>query len=200
MSKKIVGKSGDFAIQYQTSSDSFNDEPSAKMAICHMIINNQLIGNPIEVCYLPTWLFNLTDRRNWIDQRRNDLFPKEFEELTDREIFEIILKSNQLEEEFHTDFLYLPQLNNEIWNAHHFTIDETIDRYLIYFYVRNGRITFLIEDDSTVKGNSERSFQFIFKTLDLNLFIRTIDEMTYFLLEQHPYLQQNVSDRKFSLK
>jgi hypothetical protein len=200
MLNKIVGDPGIFAIQYQPFPNNANYEPSAKMALCHMIINNQLIGNPIEECYLPSWLFNLTDRRNRIDQQRHYLFPKEFEELSDREIFESILKSNQLEEEFQADFLYLPQLTNEFWNAHHFTIDETIDRYLIYFYVRNDRITLLIEDDSKVKGDMERSFQFIFKTLDLNSFIRTIDEMTYFLLEQYPYLQQNVSDRKFPLK
>jgi hypothetical protein len=144
MSIKTFGDPGNFAIQYQPCPDNYNYKPSAQMAICHMVINNHLIGNPTEECYLPTWLFSL--------------------------------------------------------NAHHFPIDETIDSYLIYFYVRNDRITFLIEDDSIVKDNSDRSFQFIFKTLDLNLFIRTIDEMTYFLLEQYPYLQQNVSDRKFPLK
>ena len=190
MSYRITGDPGNFAIRYQPC---YSGEPSAKMAICHMVINNQLIGNPIEICYLPTWLFSLIDRRNWIDQQRNQLFPKEFEGLSEREIFESILKSNQLDEEFHQDFLYLPQLNNDIWLAHRFPIDETIDGYLIYFYVRDGRITFLIEDDSEVRDNSERSFQFIFKTLDLEVFIRTIDEMTGFLFERCPYLQ-NLSE------
>ena len=200
MEKRIVGDTTNFAIQYQTCPANFNYNSSAKMAMCHLIINDQLIGNPNEECYLPTWLFSLTDRRNRIDQRRSYLFPKEFEELTDREIFELSLKSNQLEEEFHKDFLYLPKLNEEFWYDHHFTMDETIDGYSIFFYVRNDRITFLIEDDSEIMSNSGRSFKFIFKSLDLNLFIRTIDEMTYFLVEQYPYLQQNVSDRTFPLK
>ena len=78
------------------------------MAICHLVIGNSLIGQTDEECYLPTWLFSLSDRLNRIVDTKASLFPKEFEGLTDREIFEIILKANQLDEEFHPDFLYLP--------------------------------------------------------------------------------------------
>ena len=197
MLKRIFGDASNFAIQYQDCPDAYNHELSSKMAICHLMINGQIIGKATEECYLPTWLFSLTDRRNRIDQRRSNLFPKEFEGLSDREIFELILKANQLEEEFRTDFLYLPQPNNEIWGEHHFTIDETIDGYLICFYVRNDRITFLIENLSGISDIPGRNYQFMFHTVDLNFFMQIVDEMTHFLVKHYPYLQQNVSDRKF---
>ena len=168
------------------------------MAICHLIFDNKLIGRPDEECYLPTWLFSLTDRRNRIVDRKHLLFPKEFEGLTDREIFEIILKANQLQEEFHPDFLYLPKLDNKFWSDHHFTLDETIDGYLIYFYVKDNQIKFLIEDETESLESDYRSYKFIFQSIDLDLFINTINQSTKFLMQQYPYLQDNLSSRTFN--
>lgn len=168
------------------------------MAICHLIISNNLIGRPDEECYLPTWFFSLTDSKSRIADTKHLLFPKDFEDLSDREIFEIILKANQIEDEFHPDFLYLPQLDNRFWRDHHFTIDETIDGYLCYFYVRNNQITFLIEDETESLDNDCRSYKFIFHSVDLDFFINTVDKATEFLLQQYPYLKENISSRTFN--
>ena len=168
------------------------------MAICHLIFGNNLIGQVDEECYLPTWLFSLTDRRNCIVDTKQFLFPKEFENLSDREIFETILKANQFEDEFHPDFLYLPQLDNKFWSNHHFTLDETIDGYLIYFYVKDNQIIFLIEDETERLDSDYRSYKFIFHSVDLDLFINTIDQATEFLVQQYPYLKDNVSSRTFN--
>jgi hypothetical protein len=62
------------------------------------------------------------------------LFPKELDGMSDRQILEIVLKAIQFEDKFHPDFIYLTQLDNKIWSNHHFTLDQTIDRYTIYFY------------------------------------------------------------------
>ena len=163
-----------------------------------MIIGSKLIGRPNESCGLDTWLYNLTDRRKRIADTKHLLFPKEFEELSDREIFEMILKANQLEDEFHPDFLYLPQVDNEIWSNHSFTIDETIDSYLIYYYVKHNQITFLIEDESGRFDSNYRSYKFLFHTLPLDLFFKTVSETTAFLLEHYPSLTDNISKRTFN--
>lgn len=195
---QTFGDINEFAIHYQTCPDSYNYARASKMAICHLIIGNNLIGQPEEECYLPTWIFGLTDRRNRIVDTKDLLSPKEFEGLTDREIFEIILKANQLEDELHPDFLYLPQLDNEIWSRHSFTLDETVDGYLIYFYVKGNQIRFLIEDETGRQKSDYRSYKFIFHSVDLDLFINTIDQATEFLVQQYPYLKDNVSSRTFN--
>jgi len=195
---QTFGEKSKFAIHYRTCPDKYNYAPADKMAICHLIVSNNLIGQPDEECYLPTWIFSLTDRRNRIVDTKHLLFPKEFEGLTDREIFETILKANQLEEEFHPDFLYLPQLDNKIWSRHSFTLDETIDSYLIYFYVKDSQITFLIEDETERMESDYRSYKFIFHSVDFDIFIRTIEQATEFLVQQYPHLKDNVSSRAFN--
>src|SRR6185312_1010591 len=80
----------------------------AKMAYCHITFGGQLIGDTEEPCYLPTWYFSLVRVKERITQIKDSLFPSEFKGLSQREIFEIILKSNQFGSEFHPDFLHLP--------------------------------------------------------------------------------------------
>ena len=195
---QTFGDKSEFAIHYRTCTDKYNHDPTDKMSICHLIIGNNLLGRHEEECYLPTWISSLTDRRNRIVDTKHLLFPKEFEGLTDREIFEIILKANQLEEDFHPDFLYLPQLDNEIWSRQSFTLDETVDGYLIYFYVKGNQIRFLIEDETERMESDYRSYKFIFHSVDFNFFISTVDKTTEFLVKQYPYLKDNVSSRTFN--
>ena len=192
------GDVNDFAINYQPCPESYNYDHTSKMAICHLVINDNLIGRSTEECYLPTWLFNLTDRKKRIIDTKDFLFPKEFEDLTDREIFEIILKANQLEEEFDPDFFYLPQLDDKLWSRHSFTIDETIDSYVCFFYIRDGQIMFLIENNNGILESDYRSYKFIFHSVDLNYFINIIDQATIFLTQQYPYLKENISSRTFN--
>jgi hypothetical protein len=195
---KTFGDKSKFAIYYRTYPDKHSYSPSDKMAFCHLIVSNNIIGQLEEECYLPTWIFNLTNRRNLLIDTKHSLFPKEFEGLTDREIFETILKANQLEEEFHPDFLYLPQLVNETWSRHSLTLDETIDGYLIFFYVKESQITFLIEDETERIESDYRSYKFIFHSLDFDFFINTIDQATDFLLHQYPHLKDNLSSMTFN--
>ncbi|MCC6583622.1 MAG: hypothetical protein IT271_07965 [Chitinophagales bacterium] len=56
---------------------------------------------------------------------------KEFNSRSDEEIFELIFKSNQLEEEFKPQYKYLPILENTIWQDCHISIDETTDAWQI---------------------------------------------------------------------
>ena len=195
---QIFGEKRKFAIYFRACPDKYNYAPTDKMAICHLIISNNLIGQPDEECYLPTWIFSLTNRCNRIVDTKHLLFPKEFNGLSDREIFEIILKANQLEDEFHSDFLYLPQLDNKFWSDHLFSLDETIDDYLIYFYVKDNQITFLIEDKTERIESDYRSYKFIFHSVSLDLFVDTVNQATEFLLQQYPYLKDNVSSRSFN--
>ena len=100
--------------------------------------------------------------------------------------------ANQEEENFHKEFLYLPKLENSIWSNHKFDLDETIDAYLFYYYVRNNEIKFLIEDGSKSQDRNIRSQNFIFFAVDLDKFFKTIDEATSFLVYKYPYLKDQV--------
>lgn len=195
---QVFGDKSKFAIYYRSTPDTYNYTLADSMAICHLIISNNLLGKPEEECYLPTWIFNLTDRRNRIIDTKNLLFPREFEGLTDREIFQTVLKANQFEEEFHPDFLYLPQLDNKIWSRHSFTLDETVDGYLIYFYVKGDQITFLIKDETERMNSDYRSHKFLFHSVSFDFFINTIDQAIEFLLQQYPHLKDHISKRTFN--
>lgn len=194
---RTFGDKSEFAIHYRACPDEYNYSPNDKMAICHLIIKDNLIGSPDEECYLPTWIFSLTDRRRRIAGTKPLLFPKAFEGLTDRETFEIILKANQLEDEFNPDFLYLPQLDSDVWSRHSFQLDETTDAYLFYFYVRENQITLLIKDETGCMDNDHPGGKFLFHTMPLDLFFKIIDEATAFLTERYPFLKENVSTRTF---
>lgn len=190
------GDKANFAINIQNQFDEDIDKLQAsKMTRCHLIINDVIIGSPNEECYLPTWLFRLTDLKNRIADTKDYLFPKQFDSLTNREIFEIILKANQLEEQFNPDFNYLTQLDNTFWNNHHFTLDETIDNFLFFFYVRENEITFLIKNISEGINNDV----FHFHSTNLDQFFHTIDETAKYLVTHKPFLKENVSFRTFNI-
>ncbi len=195
---KIFGDVGNFAITYSPCPESYNYEDKDEFAICYLVVKGNYINRQRNECWLPPWLYHLTDRKKRINTTREILFPKEFDGLSDREIFELILKANQLEEEFHSDFLYLPQVDNEIWNRHRFDLYETTDGYLSYFYVKNNKITFLIEDNSENGIGIERSYKFIFHTVDLDYFIDVVDQITNFLIKEFPSLEGQISSRTFN--
>jgi hypothetical protein len=194
---KTFGDINTFAIRYQPYEPEQPYEGMYKLAICHLIINGKVLGSPEENCYLPTWFYYLSRQRDFIETNGNDLFTKEFQERTDREIFEMILKANQLETEFSPDFLYLPQLNEKIWSRHSFTLDETIDVYLFYFYVMDDRIHFLIEDRSAGDVN-ERTENFIFSAVPVLSFISTVDEALLYLQAEYPYLANHRNKKEFN--
>lgn len=189
---QIFGEESRFAIACKASPEKHDEPPAGKMAFCHLVVGNKLLGNPEEPCYLPTWLYRINDIRNELYSKRHLLFPIIFEGLTDREIFEMISRANQDEEEFDPDFHYLPQPENELWSMHRFALDETTDNYRVFFYVKDNAITFLIEDQSKQNAREREAGRFIFHTVDLGFFIHTIDGAVKFLLQQYPYLKNGL--------
>jgi hypothetical protein len=190
---QILGDKEQFAIRYTVPQDTHYDagDPTA---VCQLVIGGKLITGTGQTCFLPTWLFNLTDHKNRIADARDHLFPKEFEGKTNREIFELISKSNQTEEEFNPDFLYLPQLDRDIHVRHSFIIDPALGACQPHFYVKHNQICFLV-DGKNCFNNDDDNGHFFYHTLPLEIFYNTIDEAIVFVTVLYPYLKENVSRR-----
>lgn len=188
---EIFGNEAKFAIRYLPCPKEYNYEQSDKYAICHLVINNVIIGTPTEECYLPTWFSQLLRNRDFIKENKKDLYQKDFISLTDREIFEIIIKSNETENEFDEKYLYLPQLDSTVWHRHIFFLDETIDAFIICYYIFDGFIRFIIKKECS-KEENENQERFIYSAIDLNGFLAVIDSTIQFLRETYPYLSDNV--------
>lgn len=183
------GDPAKFAIRYCPVPELYNYRDIDKMALCHMIIDNIVIGNPDEECHLPSWYKHIVEARDFIKANKDDLYRREFDRLTDREIYELILKTNQRQNLFDKNYLYLPQLSHGLWQRHLFRMDETIDAYIICFYIKAGQITF-IADKWWIQGHGRNKKRFIFKTVPLASFLKTLDDTIYFLELCHPYLTE----------
>jgi len=195
---KTFGDPQTFAIRYRPSEDGEVDK-NDKFAFCHLIIDNKLIGNDDECCYLPTWVYYLTDEKNRIEQDTANLFADEFTSLTNREIFETCLKSTQLEEEeVDSEFRHLPKLHWQTSRRHQLILDETVDGYYLFLYVKDGKITFLIEDLLGLGYQTRRSYKFIFKTVSLNDAFNTINKAITSLTQTYPYLTESISTRTYN--
>ena len=181
-SPRIFGDKASFAIQYLP----FDTEP---YAFCHLCIGGALIGDPEEICYLPTWVVMLRSMRQKIDDQRAGNFLAAFQSLTDREIFELILKSNQLEDEFGPAYDYLPQLSSDVWFQHIFLLDETIDRYIICYYIKDNQLTFLWEDRWANPDPLPAQNQLCTHTVPLALFLQAVDDVLHFLTMTYPKLR-----------
>ena len=107
-------------------------------------INGQILGNIEEPSYLSTWKSAVHRLQEKIKNDFDLLWHSEFENRNDIEIFELIWKANQQEEDYNPQFIYLPALENEIWSNCHIAIDETIDAFLIAIIKQqNNKIKFL---------------------------------------------------------
>jgi hypothetical protein len=71
------------------------------------------------------------------------LYNKEFKNRTENEIFQMIYKANQMEEEYEEEFSYLPILPNSIWRYCNVGLDETIDAYLLTITSKDDEIKFI---------------------------------------------------------
>lgn len=109
-------------------------------AYLHLSINGQLIGDPTESCVALTWLNGLAGFLQRIKNGENK--HAEFVNRSDEEIFELIWKSNQLEEDFDPQFTHLPQLDSSVWHCH-LSLDETIDAYLITVTEQGDKLKFI---------------------------------------------------------
>ena len=73
---KIFGDKAIFAVSCRIMENVYAAEENENYAYCHMIINDNLIGYPDEVCYLKTWIGSLSAKRDFISQNSSNLFPK----------------------------------------------------------------------------------------------------------------------------
>ncbi len=187
--EKIIGDPNLFGIRYLPCPIEYNYEQPDKYAICHLIFDNTIIGSPTEECYLPTWYPQLIRHRNFIQNNLTVLYPKSFIGLTDREIFELIIKTNQVEDEFDEKYLYLPQLNSSLWSNHTFFIDETIDAFAICFYILENNMKFLIEKTWPLQQENTIS-SFIYPEVKADYFLNVLNETIHFLELTYPYLSE----------
>lgn len=123
------GDINSFAVRYVSGYKVVSKSTTWYYAHLHLSLNRQIIGDIEEPCSVLMWLKSI----NLLLQRvkNNVLTHKDFLNKRDDELFELIWKANQFEEEFNPAYSYLPQLNNSVWNNCHLSIDETTDAYLI---------------------------------------------------------------------
>ena len=136
--EKYIGEEK-FAIRYLPIENNSN------FAFCHLVFSGEIIGNENESCHLGSWKNSLKSIKDTIVDNTNSLSHHEFNNRSNREVFELIWKANQEEEEYNTKYSYLPVLDNEIWRNCHISIDETTDAYLIAMTEDSGKIKFLWE-------------------------------------------------------
>ncbi|GGF13849.1 Imm42 family immunity protein [Flavobacterium limi] len=137
--EKYIGNKNVFAIRYQPIANEKN------YAFCHLVLGGEIIGNVNEPCYLSVWKSSIKNIKVKLENDTESLFDDEFNNRTDREIFELIWKANEAKEEHKTEFKYLPVLDNKIWSNCGFSIDETTDAYLITMTKNKDEIKFIWE-------------------------------------------------------
>ena len=134
---EYIGENDGFFIRYLL----IKNDPN--FAFCHLFLNGQIIGDQNEACYLVTWLSSMRNVKERIADNSKLLYHREFFNRNDQELFELILKSNELKKDFNIEYDYLPVLENEVWNNCHISIDETTDAYLIMMLEIDDKIKFL---------------------------------------------------------
>ena len=135
------GDKNTFAIRYRSDYKTGTNDNTWYYAFLHLQLNGQLIGDPDETCSVNTWLHSIELFLKRI--RDNNLVHSEFLNKTDDELFELIWKANQFEEDFNSKYSYLPQLDNSVWSKCSFGIDETTDAYLITTTEIENKIKFM---------------------------------------------------------
>jgi hypothetical protein len=137
----ILGSSKEFGIRYVPG--WISDDGKYKFATLHLILTEQIIGSPNETCLLGTWLTKVESILENIQKNPEKLYHKEFKNRTENEIFQMIYKANQMEEEYEEEFSYLPILPNSIWRYCNVGLDETIDAYLLTITSKDDEIKFI---------------------------------------------------------
>ena len=137
------GDKNSFAIRYVPG---YTDQGKYTYAYCHLILADQIIGDKEEPCLLNSWMRPLALLRDKINLNFQTFSNIEFKNRSDKEIFELLIKANQLEEEYDPQFLYLPVLKPEVWIDCCVRLDETIDAFIIFVIESEGEVKFLWQD------------------------------------------------------
>jgi len=180
---RIFGDSAQFGIRYEPYE---NREGSTVPCCCHLILGNKLIGEKEESCYLPTWWSGLMQIREQIEDIINGPPEEIFTDYNDREIFELIFKSNHLEDEYKEEYRYLPeQSNNRLWVKHHVSIDETTDAYLIVMIKEEDKLKVIWQGWRNPCPENEIG-KLNTVVLDSSIVLKTIDDVVEFLKTTFP--------------
>ncbi|MFL5787122.1 MAG: Imm42 family immunity protein [Flavisolibacter sp.] len=139
---KIFGDTNIFAIQYKTDQ---SDTLSNRLAYCHLILGNMLIGDKNETCLIGTWGLMLENLKKHFEENRVKLEQPIFKNLSLKEIFELIRKANLTEDECDPMYEYLPQMESDFWYRHKVRLDETIDAYSIIVIRSRENLKFIWE-------------------------------------------------------
>ena len=131
MSAIFFGDKETFGIRYIPGFKLKNSHGSYHFYVyLHLVLGGQIIGNPEEECFLSgPWLSEMNRLQDNLHYRFDYLYDKEFEGRSDEEIFEMIWKVNTLECDYDPKYLYLPKLDQVIWDICTFNLDETTDAW-----------------------------------------------------------------------
>lgn len=189
MKEKYFGDKDKFAICYLPGYKT--KEHNYYFATLHFVFSGQIIGNPNEMCHLLSWLASVECllKRIWV---KSELLKiDEFKNRSDEEVFELIWKANQLEDEFDPKFKHLPVLDNSIWAACQIAIDETTDAWLIT----------MVQDDDELKFiwkgwrdpcPEDRIGKLYFVSIDREFVIKTIEECIIQIEEDYKHYPEKV--------
>jgi hypothetical protein len=157
LKKMILGDPAVFAISYIP--EPVISSSKHVYAYCHLILGGEFIGTEDEYCLMGTWLHkfeHLLDR-----VVKENLSNPLFSTLTDQEIFQLILKSNQLKREHDPAYAYLPVWPSGKWSLHTVLLDETIDSYIIQIVEQEGRLKFIWRKEEKLSAVSVEREVFI---------------------------------------
>lgn len=174
----VFGDKSTFGISYKPNKKEVVGDYA--FPYCHFIFNTELIGIKNESCFLGTWASSLLYTKNKILLKTGCLSEPEFTGLTDLEIFELLLKTNQLEEEYKEEYKYLPKLADDVWYKYRVDMDETIDGYSIFIIEENQLLKFLWRNH--VKSDARLGIM----TTSHDQFFMTVDSCLDFLTKEYP--------------
>ncbi len=184
---KVFGNKETFAILYRPDEKTQEGEEPYAFPYCHLILRNQFIGFPDQNCYLGVWAPSLLSLKNKIALKKGSLREPEFEGLSDLEIFELIEKSNQSEEQFQKQYLYLPKLSGDVWCKYRLDMDETIDGFEVLILEEQDQLKFLGRNEF-----SKKNLEVLLTTHDQ--FIQTTMECLEFLVAKYPKVLNHLLD------
>lgn len=177
MNEIVFGDRNEFKICYIPNCKTSNDR--FRFASIHMKLDQDLIGDSRENSLVLTWISKVEQLLVKLKNNFKTLSHKEFKGRTNQELFYLLMKSNQLEEEYESAYQYLPALSNDVWKNCHVHIDETMDAYLIFTVACGKKIKFIWKRESESFPSKETEVKSV--EVDRNYVINTLNECLIFL-------------------
>jgi hypothetical protein len=184
MCMQIFGDSNSFAIQYRPEADRY--------AYLHLILGNKFIGAKDEYSLIGTWVLMMKHLKESIQKNWVNLEHPIFKSLSDKEIFELVSKANQLEDEFNPLYEYLPHFESEFWGRHFVSLDETIDAYLIVVIRKGVNLKYIWEGWRSPCPPEQINKTYSVE-VPLNFFNSTVDDCLSFIEKTYPELWKSFS-------